>query len=51
MEKAQEVQTIALEKGKAVAQDADEFVHQNPWKAVAISAGVGMLIGMLISRK
>ena len=51
MEKAQEVQAIALEKGKAAAKDADEFVHENPWKAVAISAGVGVLIGMLISRK
>ena len=51
MEKAQEAQAVALEKGKAAAQGADEFVHQNPWKAVAISAGVGMLIGMLVARK
>lgn len=51
MEKAQEVQAVALEKGKVAAQSTDEFVHQNPWKAVAISVGVGMLIGMLVARK
>jgi len=51
LEKAQEVQTVALEKGKEAAQKTDEFVQENPWKAVAISAGIGMLCGMLISRK
>lgn len=51
MEKAHEVQAIALEKGKVAAQTTDEFVHEHPWKAVAISAGVGMLLGLLISRK
>lgn len=51
MEKAQELQSVALEKGKEAAHATDEFVHDNPWKAVAISAGVGLLIGMLISRR
>jgi ElaB/YqjD/DUF883 family membrane-anchored ribosome-binding protein len=51
MEKAQDAQAIAMEKGKAAAQTTDEYVHQNPWKAVAISAGVGLLVGLLLSRK
>ena len=51
MTKAQEVQTAALETGKEMAESADDFVKENPWKAVAISAGVGLLVGMLISRK
>ncbi|MGH8807187.1 MAG: DUF883 family protein [Noviherbaspirillum sp.] len=51
MEKAQEVQAVAIEKGKVAAQGTDEFVHEHPWKAVAISAGIGMLVGLLISRK
>jgi ElaB/YqjD/DUF883 family membrane-anchored ribosome-binding protein len=51
MSKAQDVQTVALEKGKEVALTTDEFVHQNPWKAVAIASGVGLLVGMLIARK
>lgn len=51
MEKAHEMQAIAIEKGKVAARTTDEFVHENPWKAVGIAAGAGLLIGMLISRK
>jgi ElaB/YqjD/DUF883 family membrane-anchored ribosome-binding protein len=51
MVKAQEVQTVALETGKELAEKTDDYVHENPWGAVAISAGVGLLLGMLISRK
>lgn len=49
--RAQELQTAALETGKELASTTDDFVKENPWKAVAISAGVGVLLGMLISRK
>ncbi len=49
--KAQELQAAAVETGKEVAKNADEFVHENPWKSVAIAAGVGLVVGMLISRK
>lgn len=49
--KAQELQAAAIETSKEVASGTDEFVRENPWKAVAISAGVGVLIGMLIARR
>lgn len=49
--KAQEVQTAAIESGKEFAEKTDEYVHESPWRAVAISAGVGVLVGLLISRK
>ena len=51
MEKAQEIQIVAVEKGKVAAQSTDEFVHAHPWKAIGIAAGIGLLAGMLISRK
>jgi ElaB/YqjD/DUF883 family membrane-anchored ribosome-binding protein len=51
MEKAQEVQAAAMETGKEVVHTADEYVQKNPWQAVAISTGVGMLVGMLLARK
>ncbi len=50
-QRAQELQAVALETGKELASGTDSYVRQNPWKAVAISAGVGLLVGMLISRK
>lgn len=37
-------------KTKEAAKATDEYVHENPWKAVGIAAGVGLIIGMLISR-
>ncbi len=51
MTKAQEVQTAAMETGKEIAESTDTYVQENPWKSVAISTGVGVLIGMLIARK
>lgn len=37
-------------KTKQAARATDEYVHENPWKAVGIAAGVGLVVGMLISR-
>lgn len=49
--KAQVVQTQAVEKGKVLAVTTDDYVKQNPWRAVAISAGIGVLAGVLLSRR
>ncbi|RJF97163.1 DUF883 family protein [Noviherbaspirillum saxi] len=51
MEKAQEVQAVAVEKSKVAAESTDEFVHANPWKAVGIAAGAGLVLGLLMSRR
>jgi ElaB/YqjD/DUF883 family membrane-anchored ribosome-binding protein len=39
-----------LEKTRQAARLTDDYVHDNPWNAVGIAAGVGLLVGMLISR-
>jgi ElaB/YqjD/DUF883 family membrane-anchored ribosome-binding protein len=39
-----------LTKQAQVAADAtDEYVHANPWKAVAIAGAAGLLIGLLLN--
>lgn len=38
-------------KAKVAAKATDVYVHENPWKAVGIAAGVGFLLGMLVSRR
>lgn len=39
------------EKAKVVAEGTDDFVHRNPWEAVGIAAGLGVLLGLLIRRR
>jgi ElaB/YqjD/DUF883 family membrane-anchored ribosome-binding protein len=51
MDRAQEVQSMAVEKSKVAAQSTDEFVQTNPWKAVGIAAGAGLIVGLLLSRR
>ena len=43
--------TQAVEKGKELAHTADVYVKDNPWRTMAIAAGVGVLLGILLSRK
>ena len=46
-----DAQDALLDQAKAVAKEADTYVHDNPWKAAGIAAAVGVLIGALISRR
>ena len=39
------------DKAKVVAEGADDFVHRNPWEAVGVAAGLGLLLGLLIRRR
>lgn len=43
-------QDAVVVKAKEAAKVTDDYVHENPWRAVGIGAGVGLIIGMLITR-
>jgi ElaB/YqjD/DUF883 family membrane-anchored ribosome-binding protein len=45
------VEGTLTEKAKVVAEQTDEFVHRNPWEAIGVAAGLGLLIGLLIRRR
>jgi len=45
------LQHISIAKVKEAGHAADEYVHANPWKSVGIAAGLGLVVGMLISRR
>ena len=49
--KLAEVEDIMIDKGKQAARATDEYVHDNPWRAVGIAAGIGLVIGLLIGRR
>ena len=37
-----------ISKARDTASSVDEFVHGSPWAAVAIGAGLGLLVGMIL---
>ena len=47
----EDVEEQALERARALAGDAEEYVRGNPWQAVGIAAGIGLLVGLLMSRR
>lgn len=50
-EKMAEAQDALVEKSRIAAKATDDYVHENPWKAVSVAAGVGLVIGLLIGRR
>ncbi len=44
-------QDTAIERTRQAAKDADQYVHDNPWQAIGVSACVGAIVGMLIARR
>ena len=40
-----------VDKMRAVAIDADDYVHDNPWAALAVAALAGAAAGYLLSRR
>jgi ElaB/YqjD/DUF883 family membrane-anchored ribosome-binding protein len=45
------LEETVVAKTKEAAKATDDYVQENPWKAVGIGATVGLLVGLLISRK
>ncbi len=46
-----EGQEAALARTKIAAKTTDHYVRANPWNAVGIAAGVGFVLGLLITRR
>ncbi len=50
-DKLSRAEEAVIDKTKAAARAADDYVHEHPWGAVGIAAAVGLVMGMLISRR
>jgi len=44
-------QAALLVKTKEAAVATDVYVHENPWTAVGVAAGVGLVVGLLSNRQ
>lgn len=50
-ERIMEIQTEVLAKTRATAKATDAYVHENPWRSVGFAASIGVVVGLLISRR
>lgn len=46
-----EAETALVAKTRAAARATDVYVHESPWTAVGIAAGVGLLVGLILGRR
>jgi ElaB/YqjD/DUF883 family membrane-anchored ribosome-binding protein len=46
-----DAQAALVTRTKEAAKATDEYVHEHPWKAMGVAAGVGLVIGLLIGRR
>lgn len=46
-----ELQQTMAERSRAAMGATDDWVHNHPWGAVGLGAGLGFLIGLLASRR
>ena len=50
-DKIEDLHEDLIEKGREAVKATDDYVQENPWKAVGIAAGIGLVIGLLVSRR
>lgn len=46
-----QLQQEAAQRAKAAGRAADDYVHEHPWQAVGVAAGIGLVVGLLIGRR
>lgn len=44
-------ENAVIERGRQAAKATDQYVHNNPWQSIGISACAGVIVGMLIARR
>jgi ElaB/YqjD/DUF883 family membrane-anchored ribosome-binding protein len=49
--KLAEAEALVRERARQAAQYTDEYVHENPWRAIGVAAGIGLVLGLILSRR
>jgi ElaB/YqjD/DUF883 family membrane-anchored ribosome-binding protein len=42
---------VIADRARAAARATDTYVHEKPWGSIAVGAGVGLLLGLLVARR
>ena len=46
-----DLEEAVVERARATARETNEYVHEHPWNAIGVAAGVGVLLGLLLARR
>ena len=46
-----EMQSLVTERTRECLYSTEAFVRDNPWQALGIAAGIGMVVGLLLGRR
>ena len=49
--KLAEAEAVLKERGVQAARYTDQYVHENPWRAIGVAAVIGIVLGLLITRR
>jgi ElaB/YqjD/DUF883 family membrane-anchored ribosome-binding protein len=50
-DRVSQARDVAVNRARTEVDAADLYVHENPWRAIGVAAGVGFLFGALVSRR
>lgn len=46
-----DAESAVIERTRQAAKATDQYVHNNPWQSIGISACAGVIVGMLVARR
>ena len=46
-----DAESALIDRTRQAAKATDQYVHDNPWKAIGITAIAGVIVGMLVARR
>ncbi|MHC1769500.1 MAG: YqjD family protein [Verrucomicrobiia bacterium] len=46
-----DMQSVLTERTRECLQSTEMYVRQNPWQAIGLAAGAGLVIGLLMGRR
>lgn len=50
-ERLSSLQDEMTSRARRSVREADRYVHDNPWQAIGIAAGLAFVVGLLVSRR
>ena len=49
--KLAEADAVVRERARQAARYTDDYVHEKPWRAIGVAAGIGLLLGLMLGRR